>query len=111
MSTTVSALPHQNEIECDRGLHALLSAMEVDSSLFLPDRLHERLVALDDLDAGFGGFNQNNIMDSTNSQLHQRVMALRTRLETANRELSSVITLNPAIRYQFKTGQRDWPKT
>jgi len=23
----------------------------------------------------------------------------------------SVITLKPAIRYQFKTGQRDWPKT
>ena len=23
----------------------------------------------------------------------------------------SVITLTPAIRYQFKTGQRDWPKT
>ena len=26
-------------------------------------------------------------------------------------ELASVITLKPAIRYQFKTGQRDWPKT
>jgi hypothetical protein len=25
--------------------------------------------------------------------------------------VSSVITLKPAIRYQFKTGQRDWPKT
>jgi hypothetical protein len=25
--------------------------------------------------------------------------------------LASVITLKPAIRYQFKTGQRDWPKT
>ena len=24
---------------------------------------------------------------------------------------ASVITLKPAIRYQFKTGQRDWPKT
>jgi hypothetical protein len=24
---------------------------------------------------------------------------------------SSVITLKPAIRYQFKTGQRDWPET
>ena len=24
---------------------------------------------------------------------------------------SSVITLKPAIRYHFKTGQRDWPKT
>jgi hypothetical protein len=23
----------------------------------------------------------------------------------------SIITLKPAIRYQFKTGQRDWPKT
>jgi hypothetical protein len=25
--------------------------------------------------------------------------------------LASVITLKPAIRYQFKTGQLDWPKT
>jgi hypothetical protein len=25
--------------------------------------------------------------------------------------LAWVITLKPAIRYQFKTGQRDWPKT
>jgi hypothetical protein len=25
--------------------------------------------------------------------------------------LASIITLKPAIRYQFKTGQRDWPKT
>ena len=24
---------------------------------------------------------------------------------------TSIITLKPAIRYQFKTGQRDWPKT
>jgi hypothetical protein len=24
---------------------------------------------------------------------------------------ASVITLKPAIRYQFKTGQRNWPKT
>jgi MFS transporter, ACS family, tartrate transporter len=24
---------------------------------------------------------------------------------------ASVITLKPAIRYHFKTGQRDWPKT
>jgi hypothetical protein len=26
-------------------------------------------------------------------------------------EWPSIITLKPAIRYQFKTGQRDWPKT
>jgi hypothetical protein len=25
--------------------------------------------------------------------------------------IASVITLKPAIRYQFKTGQRDWPQT
>jgi hypothetical protein len=27
------------------------------------------------------------------------------------RRYPSVITLKPAIRYQFKTGQLDWPKT
>ena len=35
------------------------------------------------------------------------VGAIQTTLEAG----PSVITLKPAIRYQFKTGQRDWPKT
>jgi hypothetical protein len=34
-----------------------------------------------------------------------------TRVATDDASLSSVITLNPAIRYHFKTGQRDWPET
>jgi len=30
---------------------------------------------------------------------------------TAEEATPSVITLKPAIHYQFKTGQRDWPET
>jgi len=37
--------------------------------------------------------------------------ARRQRYLKARLQLASVITLKPAIRYQFKTGQRDWPKT
>ena len=40
----------------DWGLQALLCVLEADSSLFLPGQLRERLIALDDLDAGFGGW-------------------------------------------------------
>jgi hypothetical protein len=32
-------------------------------------------------------------------------------LETNRFQDPSIINLKPAIRYQFKTGQRDWPKT
>jgi hypothetical protein len=35
----------------------------------------------------------------------------RTIIRQLVERLSSVITLKPAIRYQFKTGQRDWPET
>ena len=40
-------------------------------------------------------------------------VAFRILLWAVNRPFpeASVITLKPAIRYQFKTGQRDWPKT
>jgi hypothetical protein len=34
-----------------------------------------------------------------------KIFALEPNLGT------SIITSKPAIRYQFKTGQRDWPKT
>ena len=36
--------------------------------------------------------------------------AFRTRNEPTF-GIASVITSKPAIRYHFKTGQRDWPKT
>ena len=58
------------------------------------------------------------------NKLNSQFLALRARLldfdtsvlrGSCNRHSRflqpSVITLNPAIHYQFKTGQRDWPKT
>src|ERR1700733_12873525 len=87
MSTILSAVARQNEIECDRDLHAFLCGLEVDSSLFQLERLRERLVALDDLDARFGGFDSEDFTNCRNSQLLTRVKGARTWLEAANAEL------------------------
>jgi hypothetical protein len=54
------------------------------------------------------------------NRLHTHNVNTRTRMRTPRTWVirgqwlytkTSVITLKPAIRYQFKTGQRDWPKT
>jgi hypothetical protein len=87
VSTTAIAGPLEGEIERQTDLHALLSLLEGDSSLFLPDQLRKRLIALDDLDAGFGGFVCEDSMRCTYSRLHQRAQAVRIRLEAANAEL------------------------
>jgi hypothetical protein len=82
MSTiTVS---RQDEIDCDHGPHAFLCDLEADSSLFQPERLHDRLAALDDLDARFEGSDSEEL---TTSPIYDRVKALRTRLEAANAEI------------------------
>jgi hypothetical protein len=86
MSTTASAVSRLGEIECDHDLHAFLCGLEADSSLFQPGQLRERLIALDDLDAGFGGFDSDDSTRCTDSRTHQRANALRTRLEAANAE-------------------------
>jgi Histone methylation protein DOT1 len=67
--------------------HAFLCGLEADSSLFEPEQLRERLIALDNLDAGFGGFDSESSTRCTDSRIHKRAKALRTRLETANAEL------------------------
>src|ERR1700728_3399794 len=87
VSTTTSSVPLVDEIECHTALKALLCVLEADSSLFLPGQLRERLIALDDLDAGFGGWNSKDSTRCTYSRLHQRAQALRIRLEAANAEL------------------------
>ncbi|WP_058189550.1 class I SAM-dependent methyltransferase [Terracidiphilus gabretensis] len=87
MSTMAACIPHEDEVQCCNDLHALLCALEADSSLFLPTRLRERLVALDDVDAGFGGFDSEDSAGCTDSRVHQRAKALRIRLEAANMEL------------------------
>jgi Histone methylation protein DOT1 len=81
MSTIAGAVSRQNEIACGHDLHALLWGLEADSSLFQPEQLRERLIALDDLDAGFGGPERY-----TGSRIHKRAKALRKRLEAANAE-------------------------
>ncbi len=87
MSTTTTVGPLEDETERVTDLHALLSLLEADSSLFLPDQPRKRLIALDDLDARFGGFDCEDSTRCTYSRLHQRAKALRIRLEAANAEL------------------------
>jgi hypothetical protein len=84
VSTTTSSVSLVDEVECHTGLQAFLCVLEADSSLFLPGQLRERLIALDDLDAGFGGFDSEDSTRCTYSGLHQRAQALRIRLEAAN---------------------------
>jgi hypothetical protein len=87
MSTTVSVKSREGEIGCDHDLHGFLCGLEADSSLFQPGQLRERLTALDDLDARFGGFDSEDSTRCTDSRIHKRAKALRTRLEAANAEL------------------------
>jgi hypothetical protein len=87
MSTIASAVSREGEIECDHDLHAFLCGLEDDSSLFEPEQLRERLIALDDLDSGFGGFDSADSTSYTNSRIHNRAKALRARLEAADAEL------------------------
>jgi len=83
MSTITTGVPREDEIECHTDLHAFLCALEADSSA----QLRERLIALDDLDAAFGGFDSEDPTRGTYSRLHLRAKALRIRLEAANSEL------------------------
>lgn len=87
MSTSASAVSRQVEIECGHDLHAFLCGLEADSSLFQPERLWERLIALDDLDAGFGYFDSVDSTGCRDSRIQKRVKALRARIEAANAEL------------------------
>jgi hypothetical protein len=87
MSTTARALSCEGEIDSDHDPHAFLCGLEADSSLFQPAQLRERLIALDDLDAGFGGFDSEDFTRCRDSRIHKRAKALRIRLEAANAEL------------------------
>jgi hypothetical protein len=87
MSTNASAVSRGGEIECDHDLHAFLCGLEANPSLLQPEQLRERLIALDDLDAGFGGIDSEDPTTCTDSRIPKRAKALRTRLEAANAEL------------------------
>jgi hypothetical protein len=87
MTTIANAVPRGDEIECDHDLHAFLCGLETDSSPFLPAQLRERLIALDDLDAGVGGCGSEEFTPTADSRIHRRAKVLRTQLEAANAEL------------------------
>ena len=87
MSTIASADSREGEIGCGHDLHAFLCGLEANSSLFRPEQLRERLIALDDLDAGFGGIDFEDSTTCMDSRIQQRAKALRIQLEAANAEL------------------------
>ena len=87
MSTTTSPVSLRDEIECDHDLHVLLCGLEANSFLFRPEQLRERLIALDDLDVGFGGFDSEDSTSCTGSRIYKRAKALRRRLEATNADL------------------------
>ena len=87
VSTASIVVPREDQIACHADLHALLCRLEIDSSLFQPGQLRERLIALDDLDAGFGGFDCESFTRCAHAHLHEREKSLRMRLEAANVEL------------------------
>ena len=78
MSTSASPVSSQGEIGCHP---------ETDSSLCELQQLHERLVALDHLDAAFGGSHSEEFTNAADLRIYDRVKALRTRLEAANAEI------------------------
>src|SRR5271155_2260252 len=85
--STNGAVSREDEIGCGHDLHRLLCSLEANSSLFEPEQLRERLIALDDLDAGFGGIDFEDSTTCMDSRIHQRAKALRILLEAANAEL------------------------
>lgn len=87
VSTIRSVISHEHEIERNHDRHTFLCGLEADSSLFQPEQLRERLIALDDLDARFGRFDFEDSTVATDSRVHKRAKALRTRLEAVNTEL------------------------
>jgi hypothetical protein len=103
MSTTTTDVSRGDELEFHADLHALLCGVEADSSLFLADELRERLIALDDLDAAFGGFDFEDSTRCADSRLHQRAKALRTRLEAANSALYRSVRSDIVRRGQPRT--------
>jgi hypothetical protein len=86
MSTTASADSRVGEIECDHELRTFIHGLEASSSLFLPEQLRARLIALDHLDAGFGSIDSDSPA-CTDLRIHNRARTFRTRLEAANAEL------------------------
>ena len=80
------ALP-QAGLANEPNLHAFLCGPKTDTSLFEPERLRERLIALDRLDARFGGFDSEGLRMCADSRIHKNAKSLQARLEAANEEL------------------------
>jgi hypothetical protein len=98
VSTIINDVTRKGGIEYDRHLHAFISHLEADSSLFQPEKLRERLIALDDLDARFGGFDSEGSTSCTDSRIHKRAKAIQIRLEAANAGLHQSVRSDQAQR-------------
>jgi hypothetical protein len=72
-----------------RDLNRLIGQWEADSSLFVPDRLRERIEVLDELDALFGDADAQDT--ASEADLSRRVGVLRGRLEAVNAAIYTAI--------------------
>ena len=87
MTTHAWRVSRDDKIE-RHDLHEFLCRLEEDDHcLFEEEQLQQRLIALDRLDAKFGGLDSEAFAEGTSSRIRSRAQALRTRLEAANAEL------------------------
>jgi Histone methylation protein DOT1 len=69
------------------GLRQVSSGLEVNPSIYEPERLRERLDVLDALDAGFGDLDAEAFGKDSDRRVHRSAHAVRRRLEAINAEL------------------------
>jgi hypothetical protein len=80
---------------------------DIRSEGSLPRNVTAQRISIDE-----GALSKDGIDISKSGQRkHRMVVAAISSDHPQTGPPSSIITLKPAIRYQFKTGQRDWPKT
>jgi hypothetical protein len=91
VSTSPIAEVLSSRIEGGARLHALVRELEGDATLFCPQRVHERLAALDRLDAGFGSFEAPQFGAGFDSGIHCRAMILQAQMEAANAGLCQLL--------------------
>jgi hypothetical protein len=88
MSTlNVELLASRANQESHRGLQELLAALEGDALLFEPERLPERLHALDTLDMSFGYFGEEEFVTMPDAAMCHRARTIRDRIESANADV------------------------
>src|SRR5437879_2773502 len=70
-----------------RNLENVLADLGNNSCLLRPEKLRERLKALDDLEKEFGNFVPDEFMKDPNAGIHRHARVLQSGLEAVNRKM------------------------